>query len=119
MSSTSEHANHSHGREILRLRELIDMEIPDSVWGEIIRGLVEVATSGDKGSVNAVKLLFSYQFGLPNQKLAREEAPPINIHTIEARLSERKPTRKHRTGRPRQSDGSEPAPGPVAGMEIE
>lgn len=107
------------GGEILRLRELVDMQISDAMWGEIIRTLADTAAEGEKGAIQAAKLLMAYRYGLPNQFTGTEDAPPIHIRTIEVRQRDPKPTHNNRTRRPVSPDGRDSARGSDEGMALE
>lgn len=101
------------------LRDLMDIEVTDAMWGEIIRRLAELAASGEKDSIQAAKLLLAYRHGTPTKWTEHEQAPPIHIRTIEARLSERTPTRENRKRGRRVGAAAAPAPGSVESVEVE
>lgn len=118
MSEIHERAGRTGGTG-LSLRELVDMEVTDAMWGEIIRGLAEVAASGEKDAIQAAKLLLAYRYGTPTKWSEHEQAPPIHIRTIEARLSERTPTHENRKSRRRLAAAAASASGTIESMEIE
>lgn len=68
--------------EIAHLRALIDKAVSEEEWLQVIRGLVGVAMNGEKGSVQAAGLLFSYRFGNPTQYIGTREGEEIEIKTI-------------------------------------
>lgn len=80
-----------------RARFLMDSEMSEQDWREIIRSLANLVKNGERGTAQVAQILFSYRFGVPTQKVPKEdELRPIEIHTIEVEAIERPRKTKRR-----------------------